>query len=65
MYRCDEPMRKSKEKCFVSRRIRWRCDKDCLNCFCCLIKDPDGTEHHFNPLGKGERYEIQYPQQTL
>lgn len=59
--RCDEPMKRSKEKCRRPSGKRWKCDGNCKQCICCLIMADDGTEHHFNPLRKGEVDEIQYP----
>lgn len=62
--RCDVPMRKSKERCRRPSGKRWRCDKECRKCICCLIKSADGTERHYNPT-EGEKNEIQHPQQIL
>ena len=53
--RCDEPMRISKEQCITRQFTPWRCTKDCRNCFCCIEKNPDGTEEHVNLLSKRER----------
>jgi hypothetical protein len=53
--RCDEPMRKSKERCYTNKGHRWRCTGECRTCICCLEMMPDGRERHFNPLFKGVR----------
>lgn len=55
--RCDEPMRRSKERCYTPSRRKWRCTEQCNNCVCCLEKRYDGTWEHFNPLFTGERRE--------
>ena len=39
--RCDVPMKRSKE-----RTRRWKCNKDCRNCFCCIEMDNNGDEEH-------------------
>lgn len=44
--RCDESMRRSKEKCFTPFNTKWRCDKDCTNCICALVKQYDGSWKH-------------------
>lgn len=48
-------MRISKEQCITRQFTPWRCTKDCRNCFCCIEKNPDGTEEHVNLLSKRER----------
>ena len=48
--RCDEQMKRSKEKCWIytgtGKRYRWRCTKKCGECICGLIKLEDGTWMH-------------------
>lgn len=39
--RCDKPMKRSKE-----RTRRWKCNKDCRNCFCCIEMDTSFDEEH-------------------
>ena len=56
--RCDEAMRKSKERCYTPDHRRWKCTNECSNCICCLYKDRYGLEHHFNPMSKGGLYEL-------
>ena len=53
MIKCDEAMRRSKERCFVPVEVgeslyvkRWKCNKDCENCHCALHKKNDGTWEH-------------------
>ena len=45
--RCDEPMRRSKEKTH-----RWKCTGKCKTCICCITIDQEGNEEHVNPLSK-------------
>ena len=45
-HRCDEPMRRSKEKCWTKDNKRWKCTGDCKNCVCCIAKDANGDEAH-------------------
>lgn len=47
-FRCDEPMRRSKEKCYTTAGIHWRCDKRCKECICAIRTISDGTEEHVN-----------------
>lgn len=51
-------MRKSKEQCYTRAGVRWRCNKDCKNCMCCLEKDHNGEESHVNMAFKGVKYEL-------
>lgn len=48
--RCDEPMKRSKEKCLrrteTGMTYRWKCTGKCEECICCLIKQDDGTWLH-------------------
>lgn len=53
--RCDEPMRRSKEKCITPFYRPWRCTEDCRNCFCCIQMDENGTESHVN-VASHKRY---------
>lgn len=57
--RCDEPMRRSKERGFTASGKRWRCKGECKNCICCLETRYDGTEEHFNPMFTGRREDEQ------
>lgn len=43
--RCDKSMKRSKE-----RTGNWKCNEDCVNCFCCIEMDDDvfGEEAHFD-----------------
>lgn len=56
--RCDEPMRRSKEKCYTPRLRKWRCTEDCRNCICCIQKDENGTESHVNVASKARYIEL-------
>lgn len=51
--RCDESMKRSKEKCITPLYTRWKCNNDCKTCICCIYKINDGTEHHFDPNSRG------------
>ena len=53
--RCDEPMRRSKEKCITRLYKPWRCNEDCSNCFCCIQMDENGNESHVN-VASNKRY---------
>ena len=44
--RCDEAMKRSKEKCFTPNHRRWKCTGECKTCICCLETIEDGTERH-------------------
>ena len=44
--RCDRQMRSSKERCWTPSHRRWKCNDDCKNCICCIVKDEMGNEHH-------------------
>ena len=50
--RCDEAMKRSKEKCITPQYRRWRCTGECKTCICCIYQTNDGKEHHVNLLGK-------------
>lgn len=61
-YRCDVPMKRSKEHGYIRAGVRWRCTGECKTCICCLVKDDSGEEHHiggnkwkqkniWNPIG--------------
>lgn len=45
-YRCDKPMRRSKEKGYISPGRYWKCTEDCKSCICCIFKDEYGGEYH-------------------
>lgn len=44
--RCDESMKRSKERCQTKDKESWRCTKDCEHCICAMFKQADGTERH-------------------
>ena len=46
MIKCDEPMRRSKEQCYIREGVKWTCDLRCDECHCALHKKPDGTWEH-------------------
>ena len=46
--RCDEPMRRSKERCNTPFHTRWKCTGNCAGCICCIEKDENGNERHSN-----------------
>lgn len=45
-YRCDKPMRRSKEKCLTPFFRKWRCTGECKACICAIVKDQYGSEKH-------------------
>ena len=45
-HRCDEPMKRSKEKCYTPFRMKWKCTGECRSCICCIVKDNYGGERH-------------------
>ena len=51
--RCDESMRRSKERCYISSigRMAWRCTGECSRCICCIETIEDGTERHVSLRG--------------
>ena len=46
--RCDEAMRRSKEKCYTQYWERWKCTGECKECICCIVKDDHGGEKHIS-----------------
>lgn len=46
MIKCDEAMKRSKEKCFTPYGTRWRCTDNCRECICAMFKQEDGTWMH-------------------
>ena len=56
--RCDEPMRRSKEKCNTPYHKRWKCNEDCKNCICCIQMDEQGNESHVNVASKARYIEL-------
>ena len=46
--RCDEAMRRSKEKCFKGNYKKWKCTGECSTCFCCIIRRENGDEEHID-----------------
>ena len=53
--RCDEPMRRSKERCITPAYRKWKCSEDCRNCICCIQMDENGNEEK---LKKKEQIEM-------
>ena len=54
MIRCDESMRKSKERCYIPFGRRWRCSTNCQECICALFQQDDGTWTH-KKMDRGEK----------
>ena len=60
MIKCDESMKRSKERCYSQENVRWTCTLVCDSCPCALHKRQDGTWEH-TPMryghshGKGEK----------
>lgn len=50
--RCDEPMRRSKERGYIRPGVHWQCTGQCKNCICSIYKTNNGVEHHNNLLTK-------------
>lgn len=54
--RCDEPMRRSKERCQTrmgdGKVYPWQCSGECTTCFCCIVMDEQGNEKHINTVRK-------------
>lgn len=54
--RCDEQMKRSKERCMTitptGKRYRWRCTGECSQCICAMVKQEDGTWMHIRRLNK-------------
>ena len=53
--RCDEAMRRSKERAKEIAEFgipKWRCRGDCSNCICGIVTRRDGTEHHNNLMSE-------------
>lgn len=46
MIKCDEAMRRSKERCYIPFGRRWRCTTNCKECICAMFKQEDGTWIH-------------------
>lgn len=46
MIKCDEAMRRSKERCYKPAGDKWRCTGECRECHCGLHKKDDGTWEH-------------------
>lgn len=49
--RCDEPMRRSKEK----PGSRWKCKGKCKECLCCIEMDFNGNEEHINLMNNARK----------
>lgn len=50
-YICDEPMRRSKERCDKMvgyLRLKWTCTGNCSRCICAMHKDRHGEHAHTN-----------------
>lgn len=56
--RCDEAMRRSKERCITPAYHKWKCTEDCRNCICCITMDDQGNEQHVNVASKTRYKEI-------
>lgn len=56
--RCDEPMRRSKERCITPAYRKWKCTEDCRNCICCIQMDEQGNEAHVNVASKTRYIEL-------
>lgn len=56
--RCDEPMRRSKEKLNTPYHRPWKCTGKCASCVCCIATLSDGTEQHINLMGKQLREQL-------
>lgn len=58
MIKCDEPMRRSKERAKVAYDIGaddWKCKGKCDSCICAMHKNEDGTWTHTKYEKKHER----------
>lgn len=59
MIRCDEAMKKSKEKCYfmtaTGKVKRWRCNSICYHCICGLKQDSQGIWSHVVKKGDNEQ----------
>lgn len=55
MIKCDEAMKRSKERCYSQEKVRWRCTKNCDSCHCALYKRDDGTWEH-RPVRVGHQH---------
>ena len=51
--RCDESMRRSKERCYTPFHTRWRCTGECKACICGLRKTQTGDWEHVTTSGNG------------
>ena len=49
-HRCDIPMKRSKEHGYIRPGVHWKCTGQRSNCFCCILKDENGSEYH---IGSG------------
>ena len=56
--RCDEPMRRRKEKLNTPYHRPWKCKGECTNCICCIVTLSDGTEQHLSLTGVKLREKI-------
>lgn len=64
MIKCDESMRRSKERCYIPFGRRWRCTTNCKECICAMFKQEDGTwihkkldRHKGHYVKVGEKYD--------
>lgn len=46
MIKCDEAMRRSKEKCWTPEGRKWRCTGECKQCPCAMHKQYDASWVH-------------------
>ena len=49
-HRCDEQMKRSKEKCMTQHWKPWKCTGECKACICCILKDEYGGERHIGVI---------------
>lgn len=59
MIKCDEPMKRSKERAtpfWEMRSVKWECNGRCEQCVCGMKKNKDGNWIH-NKLGKESKDE--------
>ncbi len=50
--RCDEAMRRSKEKCRTPSGYKWKCTGECKTCICCIYMTQYFHERHYNRMRK-------------
>ena len=50
--KCDEQMKRSKEKCNTANHTWWKCTKECSTCICGMYQTEEGDWHHNNLMSK-------------